>query len=354
MNTCRKSCCDGGENVGVKQIVFTGLNRAELLDMPVPELMEGEVRIRTAYSAVSTGTERANITGDVTMPGMRGKQPDHVFPRYLGYSETGVVEAIGPGVNSIRPGDRVLSFWGAHRQIQVLPERQVVRIPDNVSLLDAAFVFIAAFPLAAIRKVSVEIGESAMVVGLGILGQIAIKLLRAAGAVPVIAVDRDAARRELALQLGADAAFDSGESNFEQKVRSITDGKGASVMIEVTGNGLALNQGLRCMAKMGRVALLGCTRRPTEVDFYYDVHLPGVALYGAHTFARPEIESYPGHWTHRDDCAALLRLISAGRLDLHSLITEVHSPEDAPEVYRRLVFEPDFPVGVAFDWSRLS
>ena len=338
----------------MKQIVFTGIGRAALLDMPMPELKAGEVRIRTAFSAVSPGTERANILGDVSMPGMRGKVIENVFPRYLGYSESGIVEEVGDGVTGLRPGDRVMSFWGAHRQYQVLPESQVVRLPDAVDMLDAAFVFIATFPLAAVRKLAVEVGESAMVVGLGLLGQMSVQLLRVAGAVPVIAVDRSEARREQALRFGADCALNTDDVDFEESVRYLTDGKGAAAMIEVTGNGQALNQGLRCMAKMGRVALLGCTRRPTEVDFYYDVHLPGLKLYGAHTFARPEVESYPGHWTHRDDCTALLKLMSSGRLDLHALIAEVHAPEEAPEVYSRLASGDGFPVGVAFDWSLLS
>lgn len=337
----------------MKQIVFTEYGRTELLEMPVPALKENEVRIQTAYSAISTGTEKANITGDVSMPGMRGKKVENVFPRYLGYSESGIVEEVGAAVTGLKHGDRVMSFWGHHSQYQVLPESQVIRIPDEVDLLDAAFVFIGTFPLAAVRKVAVEVGESAMVVGLGILGQMSVQLLRIAGAAPVIAVNRGEARRELALKLGADYAFNPNNADFEQKVRELTDGKGVVAMIEVTGNGPALNQGLRCMAKMGRVALLGCTRRPSEVDFYYDVHLPGVALFGAHTFARPEVESYPHHWTHQDDCKALLKLMQMGRLDLRPLVQEIHSPAECTDVYSRLVNDKDFPIGVAFDWSRL-
>lgn len=338
----------------MKQIVFTDYNRAELLDMPMPELGEGDVLIRTAYTAISTGTEKANITGNVTMPGMRDKKVENVFPRYLGYSESGIVEAVGAKVTRFKKGDRVMSFWGAHRQYQVLPEAQVVHVPDNVDLLDAAFVFIGTFPLAALRKTRVEVGESAMVVGLGILGQMSVMLLRAAGAVPIIAVNRGEERRKLALSYGADYAFDPSQPDFEENVRRVTGGRGVSTVIEVTGNGEALTQALRCTAKMGRVALLGCTREPTEVNFYYDVHLPGIELYGAHTFARPDVESYPGHWTHQDDCTALLKLMSTGRIDFHSLIKEIHAPQEAGEVYSCLVSDRNFPIGVAFDWSKVD
>lgn len=337
----------------MKQIVFTDYGKAELLDLPMPELRENEVMIKTVYSAISTGTETANITGNLSVPGLRDKQIDNVFPRYLGYSDSGIVEKVGSQVTRFKPGDRVLCFWGHHKEYQFIPENQVVAVPDNVDLLDAAFVFIATFPLAAIRKVKIEFGESAMVVGLGILGQMAVQLLRAAGAAPIIAVNRGEERRRLALSLGADYALNPNDEDYLETIKKITDGKGASTMIEVTGKGSALNQSLRCMAKMGRVALLGCTRQPTEIDFYYDVHLPGVEMYGAHTFARPDYESYPGHWTHRDDCTALLKMISMGRLNMHALISEIHAPQDAPKVYSRMLSEPDFPVGVAFDWREL-
>lgn len=335
------------------QIAFTGYKKVEMVDIPLTEVHENEVMVKTYYSAISAGTERANLLGDVSMPGMRDKKPEKLFPRYLGYSESGVVEKVGAKVTSVQKGDHVMCFWGRHGSYQILPEGQVIPIPNHIDLLDAAFIFIGTFPLAAIRKVKVEIGESAMVVGLGLLGQMSIQLLRIAGAAPIIAVDSQKARRELALKLGADLALDPTDTYYEERVKSATGGKGVSTMIEVTGKGEALNQGLRCMSKMGRVALLGCTRQPTEVDFYYDVHLPGIEMYGAHTFARPEHESYPGHWTHRDDCLALIKLISMNRLNMHQLISEIHTPQEASEVYWRMLETNDFPVGVAFDWTKI-
>ena len=84
------------------------------------------------------------------------------------------------------------------------------------------------------------------------------------------------------------------------------------------------------------------------------MHAPGVALIGAHTAARPETDSYPGFWTVRDEMDAILKLQKGGRLDLQSIISEVHSPLEAPEVYRRMLTEREFPIGVQFDWSMLE
>lgn len=124
--------------------------------------------------------------------------------------------------------------------------------------------------------------------------------------------------------------------------------------IEVTGNGKALDTTLDCMAPLGRVALLGCTRDPNfTIDYYRKVHGPGITLVGAHTNARPELQSAPGYWTQRDDFACVLALTVGGRLQLKDIIEETHSPAEAPAVYTRLVTEPSFPV-VQFDWRLLK
>ena len=105
------------------------------------------------------------------------------------------------------------------------------------------------------------------------------------------------------------------------------------------------------MAKFGRVALLGCTRSSDfTVDYYKKVHAPGITLIGAHTIARPEEESHPGWFTHRDDITAVLDLLASGRLTFADMIKETHSPAECADVYHRLVFDKNFPIVVQFDW----
>lgn len=162
-------------------------------------------------------------------------------------------------------------------------------------------------------------------------------LLKASGAVPIIAVDPIKERRELALKVGADFALDPTAPTFVDDVKKITNG-GVNVAIEVTGLGIGLNQVLDCMANMGRVALLGCTRKSDfTVDYYHKVHGKGVSLIGAHTLARPCFESSPGLWTQSDDKLAFLNLIKYKRINVGDLISEVHSPIDAPKVFLRLL-----------------
>ncbi|MBO4262533.1 MAG: zinc-binding alcohol dehydrogenase [Clostridia bacterium] len=340
--------------IKIRGIDFVCENKASLVsseDVDPEALPDGTVLVKTAYSTISCGTERANITGEKNVAGNSDCVPP--FPRRSGYSSAGTVVALGKGVTSVKAGDRVVVYWGLHRNYNLVPEKQVVKIPDSVSFADAAISFISAFSLAAIRKTALEIGEACLVMGLGILGQCAVKYARIAGAYPVIAADPKADRRELALKCGADFAFDPIEKDFSEKVKKATGG-GANVCIEVTGVGAGLDGALDCMAKFGRIALLGCTRNSDfSIDYYKKVHCQGVTLIGAHTNARPQNESYPHHFTHNDDIKVALNLIKGGRLTFSAMIGETHSPEECKEVYERLVNDKNFPVCVQFDWSRL-
>lgn len=336
----------------MKQIAFTEPNVAKLLEVEKKAPAAGEVCVKMLYTCVSAGTERANLIGDPNVGGGRGN--DIPWPRVSGYSGSGIVDSVGEGVTEFAPGDRVVTYWGKHHEYNTLPKNQVIKVEDdNVSMQDAAFTFITTFSLAAIRKTRLELGESCMVVGLGILGLFAIQYAHIGGAYPVIAVDFSEERRNLALKMGADYAFDPSDENMPEMIKKVTGGKGANCIIEVTGRPEALNTSLLCAARFARVALLGCTRVPTTVNFYNDVHFPGVTIVGAHTMARPDEESHAGWWTHVDDCKTTLKFLGAKRFDIKSIIHEVHSPHDAPEVYNRLAFDKNFPIGVQFDWSQL-
>ena len=335
-----------------KSIVFTAPGVSEIMEIELPELGEEDVLVRLERSGISAGTERANITGDPNTS-IYSKELNYSFPRYGGYSSAGIVEAVGSKVTTVKPGDRVAMSWTMHRERYIKNERQVYKLPDNVSFAAGALVHIATFPAAAIRKCRLEFGESALVMGFGVLGIIALKILRAAGASPIIVADPVKEKRELALKLGADFALNPLDEDFAAHVKEITSG-GAAVAIEVTGIGAGLDGALDCMKKFGRVALLGCTRNSDfSIDYYRKVHGPGITLIGAHTLARPECESHGGWWSERDEALALINLLSTGRLDFDSLIEEVHSPLEHKEVYARLISEKSFPI-VEFDWSEMQ
>ncbi len=330
-------------------VVVESVGTAVLKPFEVPPPGAGQVLVETDYTVVSAGTERANLIALPNTPG--------TFPYHPGYCGVGRVTGAGEGVESVAVGDRVLlTFSSGHRShtVQKASDLTVVR-DERVASLDAAFVPIAAMGLQGVRKIKLELGESAMVIGLGLLGMFATQSARIAGAVPLIVTDFDPRRRDLALRLGADYAFAPDEANLAEKIKELTYGQGPNAVVEVTGVAAALQQALTYVAWQGRVSLLGCTRIPdANIDFYQYVHRRGVSLIGAHTMVRPQVDSYPGYWTARDDYRALLAYLAAGRMQAQPIISEIVSPERAPAVYGRLAEDPHPPLGIVFDWQELA
>jgi 2-desacetyl-2-hydroxyethyl bacteriochlorophyllide A dehydrogenase len=328
-----------------RQIVFTGPGRAELIEGDVSPPGEKGVLVEMEYTVISAGTEKDVLLGRPNTA--------HAFPASMGYCGIGIVRETGKGVKNFPEGSRVLVYHGNHAVFCTADEERLTLVEDDaLPSVEAAFVIIAAMSLGGLRKTRLEIGESALVMGQGILGIFATQLARIAGAVPVIAADPRQDRRDLALQLGADFAFSPDTPEFAGMVRNAAGGRGVDAVVEVSGAAAAMKQALECCAPRARMALLGCTRlSDCLIDYYQMVHKPGISLIGAHNFVRPRIESSPYHWTHQDDCKALLRMLGANRLRVQPLISGIHPPEAAATLYRRLAEDPGFPLGVLFKWT---
>lgn len=331
-----------------KQIFFTAIHKAELLETEIREIKENEVLTEMEYTVVSGGTERACIMG---MPNTLQQ-----FPQSLGYCGVGRVIKLGKNVKTLEIGDRVLVYHGCHAKYNIRTIDEITKVESNeIDSLDAAFVIIASMGLGGVRKLEIELGESAMVMGLGLLGMFSVQFAWLNGANPVIAVDFNEERRDLALKLGADYALDPSDPDFVQKVKKITKGKGVNATVEVTGVSAAMKQALECASWLGRISLLGCTRiSDCAVDYYQQIHRPGVRLIGAHNLVRPKVESYPHHWTHHDDCKAILDMIENGRVKVAPIVSRVVSPVDAPAIFNQLCDDPKFPIGTVFDWRNIK
>jgi len=332
-------------------IVFKSPGNAVLEKFEIAQLQDDEVLLESDYSAVSAGTEGANL---LQKPNTVSSEQG--FPHYPGYSASGRVIAIGKSVTSIKVGDRGVIAWGGHRSHTIKKQGDVFKIEDNnVDMVEASFAHIASFSFLGVRKLKIELGESAMIAGMGILGAFAVQIANLSGAIPVLAADLDPRRRELALKLGATAAFSPAENNFIEKVKAATDGNGPNAVVEVTGSAIALQQALEYIAWEGRIALLGCTRvSDVPIDFYKYVHRRGISLIGAHTNTRAKQESSPGHWTEHDDYRTFFKLLQAGKLQVQPIISEIVSPETAHEVYARLAETKNPPLGIVFDWQQLQ
>ncbi len=334
--------------MNAKVIQFVSQGKAELLDIDFPDpsdIAPDMVYLKTICTLISPGTEFACINGSVSK---------NQFPMTLGYSAVATVMAVGANVTKFAVGDRCLCYHSAHRNYQLMPEHKLVKIVhDSLPSEEAVYCVVGCMGFQGVRRCRPEFGESLMVMGLGLLGQFAVQTAHLSGCFPVIALDYNEKRRQIALGSGADYAFSPGDPELEEKVRAVTDGKGADSVIEVTGNPQAVVQGLKLTARFGRVSLVGCSRTPTEnIDFYNLVHRPGISIIGAHNQARPMDDRRPGVWTMAEDMSLLLKYMDAGRLQCKNLHTMTADPAEAPGIYDRVYNRDPDLLGVVFDWTK--
>lgn len=317
-------------------------NNVDIFDFDVPMPGPGQVLIENDFTAVSAGTELANI---MMLP--------NTYNSINGYSGCGRIIELGEGVSNVKLGDRVIDNWGSHKSHNIKNANELTLVNDDrISSLEASFVLIATFPMHGLRRTKLELGESAMIIGQGLLGLFAVQFAALSGAVPVVVSDLNPKRLELSRQLGADYAFSPAEEDYVKKVIAATDGKGVDCIVEVTGAAVAMRQALECAAMFGRISLLGCTRvSDCDIDFYQLVHKRGVTLVGTHTAARPRVESSSGFWTERDEMKAVMKLISHGKLKVKPIISDIISPADAHAFYLSIIESKNPNVGYAFDWS---
>lgn len=329
-----------------KVIQFVSQGKAEFLDIDFCEdLAPNQVLLKTICTLISPGTEFACINGSVSK---------NKFPMTLGYSAVATVMAVGENVTKFAVGDRCLCYHSAHRNYQIMPENNLVKIlDDSLPSEEAVYCVVGCMGFQGVRRCRPEFGESLMVMGLGLLGQFAIQTAHLSGCLPVIALDFNEKRRNIALATGADAAFSPDDPELDAKIRALTDGKGVDSVVEITGNPQAVVEGLKLTARFGRFSLVGCSRTPTlNIDFYNLVHRPGISVIGAHNMARPLEERRPGVWTMAEDMALLLKYMSAGRLTSKPLHTMTADPADAPAIYDRVYARDPDLLGVVFDWTK--
>lgn len=340
-----------------KAVMLMGDSTARLVEKKNKDfsLNPDQVLVKVLYSAVSPGSEYANLIGDININAtVKAEDTVLVWPRGVGYSSSGIVVEVGSEIDDLMVGDRVVMRACGHASHHAVRRDWVYKIPyDDIGLDEISMAFISSFSISGARKLRIEAGESVAVMGCGTLGLFAVQFCAAMGATPVIAVDPVIEKREKALELGADYALDPFADDFEIKMLELTDGRGINAAIEVTGTGKALDQILDCMARHGRISLLGCTRDSNFIiDYYRKIHYPGIELIGAHTNTRPDNDSRPGFWTYTDDYKAIFRLIHFKKVNFKKMISEIHPISECSEIYSRLANDyKNFPTGLLFDWS---
>jgi predicted dehydrogenase len=358
----------------VKQVVQNYKSgELALLDVPVPGCKPGGVLVRTAYSLISTGTELMKVSeAGMSMLGKARSRPDQVakvvqsvatngvpatyrkvmgkLDSYtpLGYSLCGVVEQVGAGIDDVKVGDLVAcagNEHALHAEVNWVPKNLYAPVPDGLAPRDAAFGTVGSIALQGVRQGESRLGEVALVVGLGLIGQLVVQLLAASG-VRVVGADPDPARCELAERLGAAACGDPASPAVESAVAELTDGHGVDQVYLAAGGGS--NQPVELAARLcrdrGRVVDIGKCRLDLPWNAYYEKELDVrfSRSYGPGRYDPAyELEGrdYPiGYvrWTERRNLACFLDLVARGRVDVGPLISHTAAFHDAVETYRRL------------------
>jgi 2-desacetyl-2-hydroxyethyl bacteriochlorophyllide A dehydrogenase len=326
------------------RVVWPGQGQVAIEEFHVPEPADEEVLVATECTLISPGTERAFLLG---LP--NAQQP---YPIYPGYSNVGRVVAAGKRVREPAIGDRVVSSQG-HTSHFAVPAAEVMSIPHaDLPSEAAAFFNLCAISLEGVRKSQLEIGESALVLGLGPIGLLAGQAARLAGGLPVIGVDPVPERRDLAEKTGADHVLDPQDAGFASRLAEIGGGNGPVVVIEAAGHPQAVRLAFEVAGWHGRVVLLASTRGETEkVNFYRDVHKKGLTVIGAHNYVRPKQDSSPHFWTERDDWRLVLRLLAHRRFQVEPLITHRLPWREAEKAYRLLMNRDPGLLGVLLRWA---
>jgi 2-desacetyl-2-hydroxyethyl bacteriochlorophyllide A dehydrogenase len=326
--------------------------RAAELPPPGPD----QVLVETEVSAVSAGTELAVYTG--THQWLKDPNlPDWKFPFRPGYSAAGVVAAVGPGVGGWKPGDRV-SYPGNHASAELLTighERgRLWRLPPGLDAEKAAVACVARYGLGASVRAGVTLGRSAAVLGLGVIGQFALRCLRAAGAHPVVGIDAVAMRRRAALAAGADHALDPSAGDVRRQLSEYLGARGAELVADATGVPDAVPLAMALACDGGQVVVVGSPRgRAKEVNFYDDLHRRYLEVTGAHgnMLFEPAHTRLAGAWDIDKAQNWLLAALASGRLSLEGLVTHRIRPEELGDAYEGLLKKKEEYLGVVVRWK---
>lgn len=333
--------------------------RLKVIDESVPQPQAGELLIEVEASLISAGTELGGVRPPE--PGDNAAEDEGESWRSFGYQNAGTVIAVGEGVTQFAPGERVACMgagYAVHGTVACVPVNLAVRLPANVSFEEGAFVALAATALNAVRRAEVVLGEFALVMGLGLVGQLTAQLCQIAG-VHVMGSDRFEMRREIALANGMERAVGPDES-LVAAAQEFTRGYG-------------MDAAFLCFGGDGTEAfrqVVSVMKRAPDTHVYGRVVIPGGATV-THAFGaslgnldiRSAARTGPGYhdrayevggdyppvfvpWTTKRHLEELVLWMAGGRLNVRSLITRRVSLEEAPEACYELVRSPQSGLGL--------
>lgn len=363
--------------------------KLEVAEVPVPAIRPGGVLVQNINSLVSVGTEKlmielarkslirkARARPDLVRQMIEKVRTEGLMETYhaamsrldspvpLGYSCAGEVIEVGEGVDEFRTGDRVACFgsgYASHAEVVFVPKNLAVNIPEGVSYEHAAFVALGAIALHGVRMAEPTLGENIVIIGLGLLGQIAVQLLKASGC-NVFGIDIDGEKASLALKLGADDTAVTGQDDVAAKVRDFSKGQGAdAVLVFASTEG---NEPVELAAEIARdrarivvpgMVKLDLPRRPfyeKELQFVVS-RSSGPGIYDP-LYEEKGID-YPisyVRWTERRNMREFLHLVAQGKVNLDELITHRFKIGEAEEAYKMIMDNTERYIGLLLCYDR--
>lgn len=317
----------------------------ELEEYDVMEPRRGEVLIENEVSLISSGTELTALRGEFPRPSAWSEYVR--YPFYPGYSSVGRVVKVGEGVDNLGVGDLVAAM-GPHATHFIARADDVIRVPDGVDNESAAFHTIASGVVNSVRLARVTLGEGVVVVGAGLLGQMAVQFSRLSGGFPVVAADLHDLRLKLALASGATAVVNASKEPLVEGVKRILGE--ADVVFEVTGNPRVIPLAIRLVRNLGRLVILSSPRGPTTLDFHDEVNRPSRIILGTHFTSQPAVETPYNPWTRRRNTELFFALLKAGIVKVAHLVTHRYSIRGAEEAYRLISERPGECLAVLLEY----
>lgn len=329
----------------MKALLLTEYKHLELAEMPAPEPGESEVLVRVRACGIC-GSD---------VHGYDGSSGRRIPPLVMGHEAAGVVAAVGRGVSRFQPGDRITfdstvycgrCFFcrrgeinlcdnrnvlgvscgdyrrhGAFAEYVAVPEHICYPLPDNLPFEEAALIESVSIAVHAVGRMPVRLGDTAVVVGSGMIGLLTLQALRRAGCGRIFAVDLDDFKLEQALRLGADEGFNARTTDVAAAVAERTDGRGADLAMEVVGASPSLKTALGAVRKGGSVGLVGNLAPQVELPLQ-QVVTREITLYGS--------------CSSRGEYPACIQLMSRGEIQVRPLITALAPLDEGPAWFERL------------------
>ena len=342
----------------VDRIVFTGRGIVEIEAVTVDApLQPREILIETTCSLVSPGTELAALNGTHSKSGTKDAPAWLRFPSVPGYLVCGGIVEVGKDVNSVRVGQRVVAegegVWNSHCSHLVMDssDYKLVPIAETVSYEEAVITKLGSIAMTAPRVLHPQFGDTVVVFGLGLVGQIAARLAVLAGAGRVIAVDPLFERREIVRPIPGVLAVEPGDPVLRTQGRPGDRLAGFDHVIEASGHPDAFLQACEIARVRGKIAVLSSPHKTMSLRLYDHIHSKGLQVLGAHGSVLPAQAEVGDRWTDGEQRRFFMQLLAEKRIDVTPLITHRVPFSQATEIYRGLKEDPGHHLGVLFYWN---